>query len=458
MKQRSARLPAKAQQAVLDELEIRLIRPEERTRYDQLIEQQHYLKNADLVGEQLRYVAVDSGDHWLALLSWSAPAYRLRAREAWIGWTPWQREQRRHLLANNSRFLILPEGRFPNLATRAMRLCLDRLSADWQVAYGHPLVIVETFVDPALFAGTVYRAGGWEEIGVTQGHRRCSRDFYQMHERPKRLFVRTLVPDARAGLCAPTLPASWHAGALPAPPGDSVPISALRSLYERFHALPDTRRHRSHQQAGLLALIACAALCGVARGQRDLAAFARDCTQAQLRALRCRRDPRTRLYQPPSESSFFRVLQRLDPRQIETVLLGWQQQMLGPLEPGELISVDGKELCSAAGLELVSAYAASTGRWLGSEPVASGSNEIPAARRLLDRVPIDGHPVVADALHTNQSFAHQVVQERGGDYVLTVKANHDRLHQTLCHKLAPQSFSPSRRIHHPDRGTQRRPL
>lgn len=452
MKSRTARLPAEAEQAILDELQVRLIRPEERVRYDQLIETQHYLKSADLVGEQLRYVAVDRHDHWRALLSWSAPAYRLRVRESWIGWAAWQREQRRHLLANNSRFLILPEGRLPNLATRAMKLCLQRLSDDWRAAYGHPVVLVETFVDPALFPGTVYRAGGWEEIGATQGHRRCARDFYQAHDRPKRLFVRCLRPDARTGLCAQTLPDPWAAGGLPAPPGDSIPLGTLRSLFAHFRRIPDTRRCHSHQQAGLLALIAAASLCGLARGQRDLAAFARDCTQAQLRGLRCRRDPRTRQYQPPSESSFFRVLQRVDPAQIETALLHWQREMLGPLEPGELITLDGKELCSAGGLELVNAYASKSGRWLGSEPVAPHSNEIPAAHRLLERLLVDGHPVAADALHTNQQLARQVVQERGGDYVLTVKANHERLHQTAAQQLASRSFSPSRHDQRRDRG------
>ena len=308
MKKPPPRLPVGAEQAVLDELRVRLIRPEEQPRYDRLIEQEHYLHNAALVGEQLRYVAVDGQDRWLALLSWSAAAYRLRAREAWVGWTPWQREQRRLLLAQNSRFLIRSAGRLPNLATRAMKLCLQRLSQDWQEAYGHPIVVVETFVDPALFSGTVYRAAGWEELGSTRGYRRCARDYYEAHDRPKRLFVRALRADARRGLCALELPARWRAGSLRPPGGGCVPLDVLRSLYESFRTVRDRRRRHSHQQAGLLSLIAAAALCGVSRGQRDLAAFAQDCTQAQRRAMRCRRDPKTRRYQAPSESSFFRVL------------------------------------------------------------------------------------------------------------------------------------------------------
>lgn len=447
MKKPSLRLPAGAEQAVLDELKVRLIRPEEQSRYDQLIEQEHYLHNAALVGEQLRYVAVDGQDRGLALLSWSAAAYRLRARESWIGWTPWQREQRRLLLAQNSRFLIRSAGRLPNLATRAMKLCLQRISQDWQEAYGHPIVVVETFVDPALFSGTVYRAAGWEELGPTRGYRRCTRDYYQAHDRPKRLFVRALRADARRGLCAPELPARWRVGSLRPPGGGCVPLDVLRSLYESFRAVRDRRRRHSHQQAGLLSLIAAASLCGVSRGQRDLAVFAQDCTQAQRRAMRCRRDPKTRRYQAPSESSFFRVLKRVEPREIEEVLLRWQEHVLGPLDPDEPVVVDGKELCSSGGFELVNAYALKSRRWLGSEPIRRGSNEIPAARALARRLPLEGRPLLADALHTQQALARTVVQERGGEYVMTIKANQVGLLKTAQQQLTRPSFSPSTRSH-----------
>jgi hypothetical protein len=97
-----------------------------------LVREHHYLKNALLVGEQLRYVVKDAKGTWLALLGWSVAARHLKARDQSIEWSERQREGRLHLLAQNSRFVILaPRQRFPNLASRAMSLCLQRLSADW---------------------------------------------------------------------------------------------------------------------------------------------------------------------------------------------------------------------------------------------------------------------------------------------------------------------------------------
>ncbi len=103
-----------AERAVLERVQVRLIRAEERARWDGEIEQKHYLKNACLVGEQLRYVAEVDGQ-WAALLGWSAGSYHLRQREAWIGWDVEQRRQRLPLVANNARFLILEPGRWPKL-------------------------------------------------------------------------------------------------------------------------------------------------------------------------------------------------------------------------------------------------------------------------------------------------------------------------------------------------------
>ena len=91
----------------------------------------------------------------LALIGWSAPALHLKARDRSIEWSEEQRERRRHLLAQNSRFVVLADRQtFPHLASRAMKLCLQRLSDDWQKQYRHPLLMVESFVDRQLFRTT----------------------------------------------------------------------------------------------------------------------------------------------------------------------------------------------------------------------------------------------------------------------------------------------------------------
>ena len=87
-----------------------------------------------------------------------------------------QKRRRLALVANNSRFLILPEIECPNLATRVLGLCLGRLSEDWQAHYGHPILVVESFVDSQLFRGTCYKAQGWSRLGQTKGFGRCSQD------------------------------------------------------------------------------------------------------------------------------------------------------------------------------------------------------------------------------------------------------------------------------------------
>src|ERR1035437_8431537 len=144
---------------LLKGVQIRLLQPEERERFDQLMGEQHYLGNAQLVGEQVRYVAEYQGQ-WVGLVAWSAGAYRLKLREEWIGWNPSQKKRRLSLVGNHSRFLILEGWHEPNLASRLMKLCLQRLSQDWTDLYGHGVLVAESFVDPQQFQGTCYKATG----------------------------------------------------------------------------------------------------------------------------------------------------------------------------------------------------------------------------------------------------------------------------------------------------------
>src|SRR6266496_1963237 len=172
------RLPAPDEQTVLDQLQVRLVDPAELPRFHRLLHRLHYLKSLKPVGERLYYVATDARGQWLALWMFSTAAKHLKLRERWIGWTPEQARRRLSLVVNNSRFLVLPHRTMPNLGSKALRLVLERLSEDWQARYGHPVAVVETFVDPEQFCGTVYRANGWKELGQTDGWGRQRRDYY----------------------------------------------------------------------------------------------------------------------------------------------------------------------------------------------------------------------------------------------------------------------------------------
>ncbi len=157
---------------LVGDIEIRLARPEERLRWDRLMAEGHELGFLRFVGRGLRYVAV-LGTLWVALAGWQAGALKCRPRDRFIGWKPAQQYERLHLVASNTRLLVLPEpGAFPNLGSCFVGGMLRRLSDDWKATYGHPLELAETFVDPEKHHGTVYRASNWAPVGLTKGYAR----------------------------------------------------------------------------------------------------------------------------------------------------------------------------------------------------------------------------------------------------------------------------------------------
>jgi len=133
-----------------------------------LIEEHHYLGYSQPVGEHLKYMVL-SGERPVACLVFSSAAWHLGPRDHFIGWTPALREKNRHLLAYNTRFLIMPWVRVPHLASHLLAQCLKRLSKDWQTLYSHPVHWVETFVDSERFKGTCYQAANWIFLGKTTG-------------------------------------------------------------------------------------------------------------------------------------------------------------------------------------------------------------------------------------------------------------------------------------------------
>lgn len=437
--------PDAGEQEILDELEIRLITLEETAKFNELVVKHHYLKSSVLVGEHMRYVAAFDGE-WLALGAWSAGALHLKGRDEWIGWSDEQRHRRLPLLVNNARLLGLPGRQVPNLMSRFMKGMLTRLNADWLERWGHAVAVAETFVDPVLYQGTCYKVSGWMRIAETAGYARGAKgDFYQAHNSPKHLWVKELEKGACQKLRGSTLPEAW-AGveSLTAPRCRATPAQIMSLMELLGREVEEFRRDQAltYPVAGMLALIAIATFAGVVHGQRDLAAFGRTCSQAQLRALKFRMVPRSRRREAPGETTFMRVLAGVDAAQVERALLLWQDQVLGPAED-PLIAVDGKKLRHAAGVEVVSAFGVKSGRWMGSVGTAAKSNEIPAAQELLEKIDVKGKIVVFDALHTQHQTARAVVFEGGGDYVFTVKDNQPGLNKEVARLLDEQPFSPS---------------
>jgi hypothetical protein len=435
------------QQTLLEGVHVRLIEPEEQQEFDRLLVEGHYLHKALFVGQQLRYVA-EYQAQWVALMVWSAGAYKLKLREQWIGWSDRQKRRRLPLVVNNSRFFIPEPFHIPNLASRVMKLNLERLAADWERLYHHGVLIAESFVDPERFRGTTYKACGWTLLGQTQGFQRSRRDFYEPHHKPKQLWVRELKAGARTILRGRNLPASCQACEAERAPDCAQSPEELQQMDRFFGDLPDWRKIKvDHSISSLVAVTVCAMMCRVCLGQRDLAAFARNLTREQRIALGFPRDWSKRIhhYIPPSESTFARMLRQVNNQALQQALLRWQDHVLGPRLPaGDHVSVDGKELLNSQGLKVASAYSVTQGRWLGSEAVAQGSNEIPAVQAVLQRVDLEGSLVTADALNTQSETARIVVQEKGADYLFTVKGNQAGVQKNVrqLYKGLARAFSP----------------
>ena len=146
-----------------------------RVRFAAALSEFHYLGYRGTVGENLQYMVTDKTGRLMACLLFGAAAWKCRTRDQFIGWTPELRAHNLHLITNNTRFLILPFVRVPHLASWILGRVLRRLSADWQNKYGHPIVLVETFVERERFAGTSYKASNWLRLGPTTGRSRQDR-------------------------------------------------------------------------------------------------------------------------------------------------------------------------------------------------------------------------------------------------------------------------------------------
>ena len=437
--------PEPEQQRLLDEVRVRLANPQELPRVQSLLRRHHYLGVLRPVGERLIYIAVDKHGGWVGVLGFCAAAKYLRHRDEWIGWTHEQRRRRLALVVNNARYLLVPHRTVPNLGSRVLKLALARLSADWQHKYGHPLMAVESFVDPERFCGTVYTANGWQELGLTDGWGRCSRDYYVKHNKPKRLFVKELCSHARRSLQAQHLKPTLAMVEDKVPPRCSQRVAEIRPLAQHFKRVPEYRaRVESYPLWSLLAIVACAILSGAQRGPKALAAFAKKLSQAQRRALGIR--PWANGWYPaPSQPTFSRALRAVDPGAVDQAVLDFQAQVRGQPPKDELVALDGKEPKHGGGHSILSAVSVPGQYYLGSAVVDKKTNEIPVARQLFPKLDLEGRFVSLDALHTQTETALDLVQKHGAHYTLTVKDNQPGIHETIKKLLPeiPAAFPPS---------------
>jgi len=194
--------------------------------WDQLVRSYHYLGYQRLIGHRLKYLALIE-DQPLAALSWSAPALKLAARDQYIGWSAAQRRRHLNQLASNSRFLILPWVKIPNLASHVLSLNISQLKKDWQQQFNKQLLVLETFVDGRYFKGTCYKAANWQHVGDTYGSAKLGKG-YRYHGTAKEIYLYVLEPKFRSIIgCRQKAPSLFHR-----PPPTKTKVEELVMLLE----------------------------------------------------------------------------------------------------------------------------------------------------------------------------------------------------------------------------------
>jgi hypothetical protein len=411
----------------------------------------------------------------VALLVFSSPAFHLKLRDQWLHWSARQVKERRHLIAQNARFLVLAApGKWPNLASRVLKLACERLPQDWQAHFGYRVQVGETFVDPQHFRGTCYKAAGWQRLGPTQGFERDWQDFYTDTRHPKELWVRPLGAGALEQVRAAELPPALADPERPLPPACLVPTARLDSLWECFRKqMTDPRKAKGvrHKLASFLALIALAVAAGC-KGPHAIAEFAQSLNHAQRGRLRCRPRPgQPRQYDVPCERTFQRLLKQINPEQLKNVLVGWMQTE--DRAPLEVLHVDGKvvknaqpapprssvqqaeytaaEPCEIApelqkpkadkALMLVN-FQTTQQRLVEQVAVPQDTNEEAALAAHLPKMDLAGVCLTADAAHTTKANCRQITQGNGAEFLLFLKANQP-LALAKAEQLLPGALPPS---------------
>jgi len=441
--------------AELAAIRVRPIRPDERARFDRELDEHHWLGH-HLVGETMRYVALDASGEWAALVGFGAAALACKPRDAFLGWSDDQHFRRLRFVTNNQRFCVLPQGQRKNLASRVLSLTLARLSGDFVSRWRHPVLVVETFVDPSRHAGTCYKASGFTLLGETLGYGRRS-GHYVYHGVKKLSFARLLRRDAKRLLCADfDHPLMRERNAMLEL--NTLDFDGRDGLVARLETITDHRKRRGvrHRLASILAIATAATLAG-ARSVSAIGEYAADCPQEVLERLGAKYHPDKKRYIAASDETFRRALACVDTEALDSVVGAWlfDQVKRGVIGAEQLVlALDGKSMRGALredgrAVHLFGAMVHGTGIVIGQAEVDEKSNEITAFVPLLAPLDLEGALVTADAMHTQREHARFVVEQKRAHYLFQAKDNQPKLLAAI-QAIPEEAFSPEHVDH--DRG------
>jgi len=430
--------------SLLKSLKVRALEPQEYQRAGELLDREHYLGDVPQ-GRQLLQ-AVEYDGQWVALLDWGPATWKLADREEWIGWTSRQRAERLGLVVLNRRFLVLGKTRMPNLASRSLVLAIKALPEHWEQAHGYKPLLAETFSDIEPSEGTCYKVSNWMACGQTKGFQRHRIDYYRKHDRPKKLWLKTLNRNTRRLLRAMDLPPAYRKALHTDTPERDLPLKKdqLVSLGEflRKNFTDPRRANRTFPCWSLLVFIAMALFAG----RDNLAAvqrYAQFLTQAQRGWLRFPRKKDSTFRKVPSYTALRNLLIQVDPHQLADCLNRWLQANLGTLP--RALAVDGKWIRDRALSLCLSDHETGAPAAMGfakektqnddeqSKDDYKREGEQTVALRLYATTNLENATVTGDALNNNKPQARAVLQG-GGDYFFQLKNENRHAYKAALQK------------------------
>ena len=430
--------------SLLKSLTVRALEAQEYPRAGELLDQEHSLGDVPQ-GRQLLQ-AVEYNGQWVALLDWGPATLKLADREEWIGWTPRQRAERLGLVVLNRRFLVLGKTRMPNLAAKSLAVAVQALPEHWEQAHGYKPLLAETFSDIESYEGTCYKVSNWIACGQTKGFERHRIDYYRKHDRPKKLWLKTLNRNTRRLLTAIDLPPAYRPALNTGTPERDLPLkkNQIQSLgdFLRKNFTDPRRANRSFPGWSLLVFIAMALFAG-----RDTLAsvhrYGQFLTQAQRGWLRfpCKKDSPFR--KAPSYTALRNLLIQIDPHQLADCLNRWLQANLGTLP--RALAIDGKWIRDRALSLCLSDHepGAPAARGFAKEKIKNDDEqskddfkregEQTVALRLYATTNLENATVTGDALNNNKPQA-QAVLDADGDYFFQLKNENRHAYKAALQK------------------------
>ena len=372
---------------------------------------EHYLKAGRPAGHVLwqgiyRNNLEEGTQQLVAVLCWAGAAKSLKPRDQWIGWDRVTCANRLKLVVQLRRFIVLEIAREPNLASQSLALSLRTLACEWEKVHEYQPLLAESFHDPKIHTGTLYKVTNWLPLGLTKGFKRHRADFYQDMKSPKQLWVRPLKKQAPYLLCQPhALPAQHQKGISEATAGARCALTTkqLRSLNDIFWELADPRspKTRRHPLGAMLTLFCYGLLCGAS----NVKSIWKKCgalNEQQRKAVGLtRRHKGSGRLMMPGYDALNDLINRIDEKELSSILNKWLAEHSDQLPKS--LALDGKDLGGNGKLgAIVSLVHHSNGQPLAMQTYSGAKDdcELPVSKRLLENEQLDlnNAVVTGDAL------------------------------------------------------------